>query len=161
MQRGKAVTQNPLQTDRKPRELVSFRLGTQEFCVDIMAVREIRGWTQATPLPHAPAYVLGMINLRGTVLPVIDVGTLLGLPADRESTRRVVIVVWIGNRLGGLLVDAVCDILTVSDEAVMAPPEISDEKVQSFVSGVITVDDRMICLLTIGDILPALDSEAA
>jgi len=155
------VTDKAQQTDKKHRELVSFRLGAQEFCIDITVVREIRGWTQATPLPHTPPYVLGMINLRGTVLPVIDVGTLLGLPADRESTRRVVIVVWIGNRLGGLLVDAVCDILTVSDDAVMAPPEISDEKVQSFVSGILTVEDRMICLLTLGDILPTLSSEAA
>ena len=67
-------------SDPKQRELVAFRIGAQEFCIDVMAVREIRGWAPITPLPHSPAYVRGLINLRGTVLPIVDVGARLGLP---------------------------------------------------------------------------------
>src|SRR5215475_15482288 len=93
------------------RELISFRIGAQEFCVDIMAVREIRGWTQATPLPQAPNYVCGVINLRGAVLPIVDLSARLGLGVTQPDVRNVIIVVRIGPRLVGLLVDAVSEIL--------------------------------------------------
>src|ERR1700721_1848512 len=74
------------------RELIAFRVGEQEFCVDIMAVRELRGWTQTTPLPDSPAYVRGVINLRGSVLPVIDMGARIGLPPSETGARTVIIV---------------------------------------------------------------------
>jgi purine-binding chemotaxis protein CheW len=101
--------------DSPRKELLSFRIGEQEFCVDIMAVREIRGWTEATPLPRAPDYIRGMINLRGTVFPVVDMSVRFGLPLNDSASRRVIIVVWIDTRLVGLLVDAVCDIIAVTD----------------------------------------------
>ena len=97
---------------RLASELISFRIGAQEFCVDIMAVREIRGWTPATPLPQAPSYVRGVINLRGAVLPIVDLSARLGLGDTEPSVRNVIIVVRIGTRLVGLLVDAVSEILT-------------------------------------------------
>jgi purine-binding chemotaxis protein CheW len=147
--------------DSKRRELISFRIGRQEFCVDIMAVKEIRGWAKATPLPHAPAYVQGMINLRGTVLPVIEMATRLGIPSDaHEKARRVIVVVWIGTRLVGLVVDAVCDILTVTDEAVQSTPDVACESIRNFVSAVLTIDERMICLIALEHLLPELDAAA-
>src|ERR1700761_921058 len=87
------------------RELVSFRVGEQEYCVDIMAVREIRGWTPATALPQTPSYVCGVINLRGAVLPIIDLNCRLGGGRVEPSARNVIIVTHIGARLVGLLVD--------------------------------------------------------
>src|SRR5579872_4111430 len=95
------------------RELISFRIGAQEFCVDIMAVREIRGWTAATALPQAPAFVRGVINLRGAVLPIVDLGARLGLGVADPTARHVIIVAQVQNQIVGLLVDAVSDILTV------------------------------------------------
>src|SRR5258708_17520766 len=83
------------------RELLSFRLGEQEFCLDIMAVREIRGWTEATPLPRAPDYIRGMINLRGTVFPVVDMSVRLGLPANDLANRKGLLVVLIDTKLVG------------------------------------------------------------
>ena len=77
------VTSNVAGADR---ELIAFRIGEQEFCVDIMNVREIRGWTPATPLPRSPSYMKGVINLRGIVLPIIDLGARFGL-ATAEPTR--------------------------------------------------------------------------
>src|SRR5262245_43928106 len=102
-------------SDADRKELISFRIGKQEFCVDVMTVREIRGWTPTTPLPHAPQYVRGVINLRGVVLPVIDLGGRLGLQMAEPTARHVIIVARIAGQIVGLLVDAVCDILTVAD----------------------------------------------
>src|SRR5208337_1829190 len=93
------------------RELIAFRVGRQEFCINVMMVREIRGWTAATSLPRSPRYVRGVINLRGAVLPIVDLAIRLGLPANEPTARNVIIVVQIGQQQVGLLVDAVSDIL--------------------------------------------------
>lgn len=107
-------------------ELLSFRLGEQEYSLDIMSVREIRGWTRATPLPHAPSYMRGVINLRGTVLPVLDLSARLGMEPVRGDGRNVVIVVQSGaqstGQSVGLLVDAVSDILAIPRSAMQPPP---------------------------------------
>lgn len=155
------MNETPKSSELKRRELLSFRLGPQEFCIDVMAVREIRGWTEATPLPHAPSYVRGMINLRGTILPIVDMGARLGVLVDDLAARRVIVVVWIGAKLVGLLVDAVCDILAVADDALQPTPELADETIQSFVSAILTVEDRMICLIALTHLLPELDAVAA
>lgn len=145
----------------KPRELVSFRAGDQEYCVDIMSVREIRGWTPATPLPQTPAYVCGVINLRGAVLPIIDFNRRLGRGAAQPSDRSVIIVTHIGSRLVGLLVDAVSDILTVTDDMIQPTPDVACDTVKSFVRGIIAVDDRMISLASLDRVLPEIEAEAA
>src|ERR1700742_3390878 len=109
-------------TDR--RELTSFRIGDQEFCVDIMSVREIRGWTAATPLPRSPDFVRGVINLRGAVLPIIDLSARMGLGVIEPEARHVIIVCRIGGQMVGLLVDAVSDILTITDDLIQATPDV-------------------------------------
>lgn len=86
------------------RELVTFRIGEQDFSMDIMLVREIRGWSEATVLPYAPRYVLGVINLRGAVVPIIDLAARLGLPPTEPGPRHVIIIVVDGTRLTGFLV---------------------------------------------------------
>jgi purine-binding chemotaxis protein CheW len=124
-------------------------------------VREIRGWTEATPLPRAPAYIRGMINLRGTVFPIVDMSARLGLPLNDHASRRVIIVVWIGTKLVGLLVDAVCDIIAVTDAELQPTPELAGEAIRSFVSAVLTVEDRMLCLIALNSLIPELDEAAA
>ena len=143
------------------QELISFRVGAQEFCVDIMAVREIRGWTPATPLPHSPDYVRGVINLRGAVLPVVDLGARLGLGVAQPSARSVIIVARINDRTVGMLVDAVSDILTVTDEVVQATPDVACDTVKTFVKGILAVDGRMISLISLDNIVPDMQAEAA
>src|SRR5690606_7813859 len=105
-------------------ELISFRIDSQEFCLDIMAVREIRGWTVATPLPHSPPFVRGVINLRGAVLPILDLKARLGLGDAETSARSVIIVVQVGKRLVGLLVDGVSEILAADPNTVQATPNV-------------------------------------
>lgn len=143
------------------RELISFRIGDQEFCVDIMAVREIRGWTPATPLPRSPAFMKGVINLRGAVLPIVDLGSRLGLTTGEPSARHVIMVAHIGGRLVGLLVDAVSDIIQLTDEAVQPTPDVASDQVRAFVKGIFALDGRMVSLIDLDHILPEPEAEAA
>ena len=142
------------------REMISFRIGRQEFCVNVMSVREIRGWTPATPLPHAPPFMRGVINLRGAVLPVVDLGARLGIGSADPTARHVIIVTRIGDQLVGLLVDAVCDILTVTDDALQPTPDIAYDLAKTFVRGLLPVDGRMISLISLDRMLPN-EAEAA
>jgi len=143
------------------RELISFRIGSQEFCVDIMDVREIRGWTPATALPQAPAFVRGVINLRGAVLPIVDLGARLGLGAADPTARHVIIVAQVEKQIVGLLVDAVSDILTVSDDMIQATPDVASEMVRNFVRGLLAIDGRMVSFISLDRVLPESELEAA
>jgi purine-binding chemotaxis protein CheW len=141
-------------------ELISFRIGDQEFCLDIMAVREIRGWTPATPLPHSPPYVQGVINLRGAVLPILDLKARLGLGPVEPTPRSVIIVTHIGQRLVGLLVDGVSEILAADRETIQPTPNVGCETVTRFVRGIIPVDGRMVSWIALDDILPEEPAQA-
>lgn len=144
-----------------PIELIAFRIADQEYCVDIMAVREIRGWSVSTPLPRAPSYVRGVINLRGAVLPIVDLSSRLGLGDTVTSARSVIVVVRIDTRLIGLLVDAVSDILTVSADSIQPTPDVACATVQLFSRGILAVDERMINWLSLDHLLPDQEAVAA
>ncbi len=144
------------------QELIAFRIGSQEFCVDIMSVREIRGWTPATPLPHAQKFMRGVINLRGTVLPIIDLSARLGFGYTNPEARHVIIVVRTGDQEVGLLVDAVCDILSVTEDMLQPTPNVASDTVKSFIRGILAVEGRMIGLIGLERILPdSQEAEAA
>jgi purine-binding chemotaxis protein CheW len=153
---------NEPQADKKQqRELIAFRIGAQEFCVDIMAVREIRGFTPATALPRAPSFVRGVINLRGAVLPIVDLAARLGYPATDPTVRHVIMVVQIERQVVGLLVDAVLDILTVEESEIQPTPDVASEMAKMFTRGVLALDGRMISWIALDHVLPAAASEAA
>lgn len=140
-------------------ELIAFRLGAQEFCIDVTDVREIRGWSPATPLPHAPTFVLGVINLRGAVLPVIDLAGRLEMAPAEPGARHVIVVVEIERRVLGLLVDAVSDILSVSTEEMRPAPHLNAGV--AVATGVLAIDGRMICLIDMERLFRTNESEAA
>jgi purine-binding chemotaxis protein CheW len=142
-------------------ELMAFRIGAQEFCIDIVSVREIRGWTPATALPHSPQFVRGVINLRGAVLPIVDLSARLGLESVDPSSRHVIIVAQVGRQIVGLLVDAVSEILTVPDGTVQPTPNVASEMAKTFVRGVLALNGRMISLVALDEILPKTLLEAA
>ncbi|GKY87697.1 chemotaxis protein CheW [Sinisalibacter aestuarii] len=142
-------------------ELLSFVVGGQDYCVDIMSVREIRGGARATPLPHAPPYMRGVINLRGTVLPIMDLAARLDLGHEAETGRNVIIVVAIGGRTMGLVVDAVSDILSVAGQALQTPPDLPADNARSFVSALTIVEERMIRVLDLTALLPPAGEAAA
>jgi purine-binding chemotaxis protein CheW len=145
----------------RARELIAFRMGAQEFCVDIMSVREIRGWTKATALPKSPSFVRGVVNLRGTVLPIIDLAARLGFPPAEPTARHVIIVAQIGTQTAGLLVDAVSDILTVTDDLIQPTPDVASDMAKTFVRGVLAVEQRMISMIELDQVLPVCEQDAA
>jgi len=149
------------QTHNARRELIAFRIGDQEFCVDIMQVREIRGWTQATPLPRTPGFMKGVINLRGAVLPIVDLGARLGLKTTEPTARHVIMVINQGARTMGLLVDAVSDIIDVTEDMVQPTPDVACDQVKAFVKGLFAIDGRMISLITLDRVLLDIEAEAA
>ena len=148
-------------TQTHERELVSFRIGAQEFCVDIMSVREIRGWSAATTLPRTPSFVCGVINLRGAVLPIVDLSARLGFGAAEPSDRHAIIVAQIGSQVVGLLVDAVSDIISVSDDMIQPTPDVASDTAKTFVRGLIAIEERMVSLIGLDRMLPDVELEAA
>lgn len=143
-------------------ELLSFRLGDQEYCLDIMSVREIRGWSGATPLPFAPAHVKGVINLRGTVLPVIDLAVRLGMSPVRGDERNIIVVVQSGAVSAGFLVDAVSDILTIAASALQPPPEmIGDDLTGRFVRALTLVEGELVRVLDLPSLMPGERARSA
>ncbi len=142
-------------------QVLSFEVGNQTYCVPVSAVREIRGVTPPTPLPEAPAYVRGVINLRGQVMPVIDLSWRLGKGVAQDGPRQVIIVVENQNDVAGLLVDAVCDSFTVEAEQINAPPSLGDGEDSPLVAAVITSGEgAMTVLLAVSRILPERPPEA-
>ncbi|MFC3058148.1 chemotaxis protein CheW [Paenirhodobacter populi] len=141
-------------------ELLSFRLGADEYCLDIMSVREIRGWSRPTPLPHAAPHMRGVLNLRGTILPIVDLSIRLGMAGVSGDPRNVFIVVGHGGLLTGLLVDSVSDILTVPRSDLHPPPDIAHYADQTFIGALAVIGGRMIRLLNLAAVLPAPPAEA-
>jgi len=129
------------------RQLITFEIGDRRLGIDIMAVREIRAWSPATPLPNVPAHVRGVVNLRGVVLPVIDLRLRLGWGTTDPSARHVIIVVRIADQLQGIIVDAVSDIVTLVPDHIQPVPEVGEVTATAFLEGIATIDDRLIMIL--------------
>ena len=138
------------------RQFITFRSGEQEFGADIMAIREIRGWTETTPLPHAPVYVRGVINLRGVVLPVVDLKARLGQGATNANPKHVIVVVETDERTIGLLVDAVSDILTVTASEIQTTPDLARDAATGFLDGIAVLGERMVTILSMDRLIGAL-----
>lgn len=129
------------------RQLVCFTIGEETYGIDIRAVREIRAWSATTLLPNAPDFVRGVINLRGTVVPILDLRARFGRGQTEPTKVHVVIVVSIESRVVGILVDTVSDILAVAETEIRPVPEIGGADVQEYLDGLITQGDQMIALV--------------
>lgn len=128
-------------------QFITFRIGKEEYGVDIMAVREIKGWAPATRLPNSPHYVRGVINLRGLMVPIYDLRARFG-GGETEITRtHVIIIVKVGERVFGVLVDAVSDILTISQDQIKPAPEMDTSVDNAYLRGLVTIKERMVALL--------------
>ena len=133
----------------EPSQYVAFSIGEQQFCIDIMAVREIRAWGGATNLPNSADYVRGVINLRGNVVPVIDLKARFGRGETEPEKSNVVVIVMIGDKLHGLLVDAVSGILTVAPGDVAPVPQTGGAAHAGLLSGIITDNERMVAVIAL------------
>jgi len=130
-------------------QFVSFKVDDSEYGIDIMAVREIQGWVNVTSLPSTPDYVRGVLNLRGVIVPIFDLRCRFNNGLTEASALHVVIIVAVGDRIMGLLVDAVSDILTINTEEILPVPEVEARGDKRFLDGLITVQERMVALLKI------------
>lgn len=142
-------------------EFIAFRVGDQEFCVEITSTREIRGWSTATKLPHSPDYIIGVINLRGTILPIMDLSARLGMGLSQPSERHVIIVVHLRDKTLGLLVDSVSDILDVGPDHLRPVPEVNPSMSSEMFNRVIVIDKRIICEISLEAITPEMELQAA
>lgn len=138
-----------------PRQFISFTIGEEEYGVDIIAIREIKGWTPTTSLPETPGYMRGVIDLRGAIIPILDLRARFTGQLTEPSSRHVIMVVNVDGRDLGLLVDAVADILTVAPEAIQPIPELEHAHHSETLSGIVAVDGRMVALLDLSQLLHA------
>lgn len=134
-------------------QFLTFLLGGQDFGVEILQVREIRNFTKLTPIPNMPASIKGVLNLRGTVVPIVDLRIRLGMPAVEYDRFTVIIVVNVNERIMGVVVDAVSDVLNVDGDALVAPPEMGSSTDTSFVTGLAKSEDRLVTLLNFQHLL--------
>lgn len=128
---------------RSELEFVCFFAGGQSFSIDITNVREIRRWSPVTPLPHAPSEVLGVMNLRGSVIPIYDLAARFGLHETVENARNVIMVATHEDQTVGLLVESVSEILSVARDQIQTTPDVRSEAVRQNICGVITLDEGM------------------
>ncbi len=133
-------------------QYVTFTVDERSYGIEITKVREIKGWSKLTELPSSQHAMCGVLNLRGVILPVFDLRARFGRGATQPSEEHVVIIVTLGDRLVGILVDAVSDILTLELGEVLPVPEMDTSVSQQFLAGLVTKDDRMVALLKLEEL---------
>jgi purine-binding chemotaxis protein CheW len=136
-----------------PNEFISFAIGDEHYGVDIMAVREIKEWSGATQLPNQPEYMRGVLNLRGLMIPIIDLRCRFGQGRTDATPMHIVIVVQVDGRTMGLLADRVLDIIEVNGAQIQPVPQVSRDRRTDFLSGLVTVDTAMISLIDLQRLL--------
>jgi purine-binding chemotaxis protein CheW len=142
-------------------KFISFAIGDDQYGVDIMAVREIKGWSQITRLPRQPDYMRGVLNLRGVMVPIIDLRCRFGQGMTEATPLHVVIVVQIGTSHVGLLADRVLDIVGCDASQVQPVPRVAQGSRVDFLSGLVTIESGMIALIDLSHILTVSVAEGA
>jgi purine-binding chemotaxis protein CheW len=136
-----------------PTQVISFAIGDEQYGVDIMAVREIKGWSEITHLPKQPEYVRGVLNLRGVIVPIVDLRCRFGQGLTEASALHIVIIVQIASRQVGLLADRVLDIVSFETNQVQAVPRVANGSRVGFLSGLVTTDSGMIAVIDLANLL--------
>ncbi|MCC1492056.1 chemotaxis protein CheW [Cognatishimia sp. F0-27] len=134
-------------------EFITFSAGNQNFCLEITQIREIRRWTTVTALPHTPDDVLGVMNLRGAVIPIFDLSARFDLGKTEENERNVVIVAAIEGTTVGLLVESVSEILSVPKSSIQETPDLKSDATRHSIAGVISIDENMVRVVNLEAIL--------
>lgn len=159
-----AIDQNSIQSREAggidanaAEQYLTFIMAGEEYGVDILAVQEIRGWESATPLPNSPPHIKGVINLRGTIVPIVDLRQCFGMEAIDYTNITVVIVLKIetesGSRVMGIVVDAVSDVYSLSDDQMRPAPDLGKSINTEVIKGLVNVDEKMVILLDIDKLL--------
>ncbi len=139
------------------REYLTFRLGNEEYGIDILKVQEIRGYDAVTAIANAPAFIKGVVNLRGIIVPIVDLRIKFAVGEARYDQFTVVIILNIGKRVVGVVVDSVSDVLTLASGQVKAAPEFATTLNTEYITGLGTVDQRMLILVDIERLMSSAD----
>ena len=142
-------------------QFISFAIGDDQYGVDIMAVREIKGWSQITHLPRQPDYMRGVLNLRGVMVPIIDLRCRFGQGMTEATPLHIVIVVQIGSRHVGMLADRVLDIVSFNRSQMQPVPRVAETSRADFLSGLVTIESGMIALIDLSHLLSVSVNEGA
>jgi purine-binding chemotaxis protein CheW len=140
-------------------QFLTFLLGADQYGVEILKVQEIRGYSAVTPIPNTPSHIKGVINLRGTVVPVVDLRAMFSMETTEYNKFTVIIVLTVGDKVIGLVVDAVSDVLDIPAAEMRVPPDLGARVDTRFISGMATIGERMTVLLDIDRLLS--EDEAA
>jgi purine-binding chemotaxis protein CheW len=141
------------------RELLTFTLGKEEYGIDILKVQEIRGYDAVTTIANAPEFIKGVINLRGIIVPIVDMRIKFHLGSVEYNQFTVVIILNVANRVVGIVVDGVSDVIALTPEQIKPSPEFSTTLDTQYITGLGTVDERMIIVVDIEKLLSSRDME--
>ena len=139
------------------REFLAFTLGREEYGIDILKVQEIRGYEAVTRIANAPEFVKGVVNLRGIIVPIVDMRIKFNLGEPTYDQFTVVIILNIGGRVVGMVVDSVSDVITLSPEQVKPAPEMGTALNTDYLIGLGTLDERMLILVDIDKLMSSAD----
>ena len=131
------------------QQFLTFAVSGEEYGVDIMTVREIKGWTETTRLPNSPEFMRGVMNLRGLIIPIFDLRARFSKTLTEANAKHVIIILAVNERNIGILVDAVSDILSVNDGDIKPTPELEAQANTDFISGLISLENRMVVVLAV------------
>ena len=139
------------------REYLTFRLGEEEYGIDILKVQEIRGYEQPTRIANAPEFIKGVVNLRGTIVPIVDMRLRFNCSEIEYNAFTVVIILNLGSRVVGIVVDSVSDVMELSAEAIRPAPDIESAIDNGCILGLGSVSERMLILLDIEKLMGNVD----
>ena len=142
-------------------QFLTFALGQEEYGVEILKIQEIKGFSAITPLPNAPAYIRGVLNLRGTIVPIVDLRKKFGMPEEAYTKFTVIVVVQVRGKIMGFIVDAVSDVLTVTGSDIQPTPDLHGQVDTSFLNGLAKAGEKLVILLDIDKVLTAGETAAA
>ena len=151
------MAQAPTAARESTREVLVFVLGAEEYGVDILKVQEIRGYEKVTPIPSAPAYLKGVVNLRGVIVPLVDMRVKFGLPTAAYDATTVVVILRVSGRVIGLVVDGVSDVVQLKPSEVRPAPSFGSVIDTSYLAGLAAQGERMVMLLDIEKLLSSGD----
>jgi purine-binding chemotaxis protein CheW len=140
-------------------QYLTFALGEEEYGVDILKVQEIKGYTPATPVPNTPGYIKGVMNLRGTIIPVVDLRAKLALTETEYNQFTVIIVVMVGTKVVGLIVDSVSDVMNIPKSDMQEVPEFGSTVDVRFIEGMAKAAEKIVMLLDIDKVVASEELE--
>ena len=140
-------------------QFISFTIGDDSYGVDIMAVREIKGWSEITHLPEQPDYVRGVLNLRGAIVPIVDLRCRFGQGVTEATALHVMIIVQIESQLVGLLADRVSDIVSIDPAKIKPVPKVAQSNRVEFLSGIMAIENDLIALIELSRLLSSPEGQ--